>query len=403
MKITQHTTLLELAEHDPNSVETLVELGFGGLADASLRAQFGSTIRVADAAEALGMSSGDLIGRLSSGAADGDVTTAPLRVMGLVPCPIRVPMTNVLDSVSAEFTAESGIEVDFDLQAAYVGTEWMEEHVGDDPTALPDIFLSAGFRLFFTHPTLRRMRESGVFADRTGWNGHNDFGRLNGLEDPEGRFAVVGVVPAVFMVNKAVLGDREPPRSWEELLDPRYENSLALPVGDFDLFDALLLGIFRRFGMEGVRSLSRNMFDQRHPSQMIAGASGNGSGSPAAEPLVTVMPYFFTRTINESSPLMPIWPADGALTAPILLVTRSDRPEIQPMIDAISGESMSRVLSRLGLFPSTHPDNHDFPAADHPLQWPGWDMLLDTDLGNTLQTVTTEFLAARRTAAEVAK
>ncbi|MFW5827243.1 MAG: ABC transporter substrate-binding protein, partial [Alkalispirochaeta sp.] len=306
---------------------------------------------------------------------------------------------------------DTGIDVEFDLQAAYTGTEWMEENLGAHPTAqdLPEVFLSAGFRLFFTDHRFRRLRREGAFSDRTGWNQMNSFARANDLQDPEHRFSVVGVVPAVFMVNRTLLGDRKVPQSWAEVLTPEYENSLALPVGDFDLFDALLLGVHRSFGMAGVEQLARNMFQQMHPAQMVAGAGGaagasGAGGQPGGQPLITIMPFFFTRTITESSPLIPVWPEDGALAAPILLVTRADRPEIQPLIDTIAGESMSRVLSKLGLFPSTHPHNDDFSPEEHPLQWPGWDQLLSDDLPVTLQRTTETFeaiVAARHQAVTV--
>jgi len=97
-----------------------------------------------------------------------------------------------------------------------------------------------------------------------------------------------------------------------------------------------------------------------------------------------VMPYFFTRTITEDSPLIPVWPEDGALAAPILMISRADRPEIAPLVEEVSGLSMSRVLSRMGLFPSTHPENDDFDAEKHILQWPGWDLLLSPELPQLL-------------------
>ncbi|MFW5695970.1 MAG: ABC transporter substrate-binding protein [Alkalispirochaeta sp.] len=432
MNIDESTTLYDLTEAYPRAISILVAAGFRRMDDPALRRQFGSSITIEAAALARGYDPAefltDLRAKLSSpqetrergpaGREPGAAGT-PVRIMGLVPCPIRVPMTQVMESASQSFTADTGIDVEFDLQAAYTGTEWMEENLGAHPTAqdLPEVFLSAGFRLFFTDDRFRRLRREGAFRDRTGWDQMNGFARANDLQDPERRFSVVGVVPAVFMVNRTLLGDRKVPQSWAEVLTPEYENSLALPVGDFDLFDALLLGVHRSFGMAGVEQLARNMFQQMHPAQMVAGAGGaagasdagssSGAGGPSGpgrQPLITIMPYFFTRTITESSPLIPVWPEDGALAAPILLVTRSDRPEIQPLIDTIAGESMSRVLSKLGLFPSTHPDNDDFSPEEHPLQWPGWDQLLSDDLPVTLQRTTETFegiVAARHQAVTV--
>jgi putative spermidine/putrescine transport system substrate-binding protein len=426
MTIHTQMTLFELTQRYPETIDVLVEAGFRRMTDPALRERFGSSITVEAAAHARGLAPEDLLARLEGVIApetplpDGEprdddgaaqegaryVTSHrpwPIRVMGLVPCPIRVPMTNVLDAFTEKFTEETGISVDYNLQAAYTGTDWMEENIPADPRSedVPEIFLSAGFRLFFTDERFLSLRRSGAFADRTGWTGLNDFGTSNGLADPEGRFSVIGVVPAVFMVNRHLLGDRPVPRTWQDILTPEYENSLALPIGDFDLFDALLLGVHRNFGNAGVEQLARNMSQQMHPAQMVAGArTGQAQqgkaqpgteGSAAAGPVITVMPYFFTRTITEDSPLIPVWPEDGALAAPILLISRTDRPEIAPLVEEISGLPMSRVMSRLGLFPSTHPENDDFDAEEHPLQWPGWDLLLSPELPQLLKDTTALF------------
>lgn len=419
MMINKNTTLLQITEQFPDTVERLVEMGFRKMGDPEMRARFASSISVEAAALARGLDPAQLLTRLGfagdgtfRGADEGrDAATQPVgrpplprpvEIAGLVPCPIRVPMTNLLENASLEFTAETGMDVQYDLKAAYMGTDWMEEHLGDNPKVddLPDIFLSAGFRLFFTDPRFITLRSSGAFADRSGWDSVNSFARANSLRDPESKFAVIGVVPAVFMVNREHLGGRKMPETWEDVLTPEFENSLALPVGDFDLFDSLLVGIHRWFGMAGIEQLARNMFQQMHPAQMIASAARQDEA-----PAITVMPYFFTRTINESSPLVAVWPADGALAAPILMITRVDRPEIQPLIDTISGVPMSRVLSRMGLFPSTHPENDDFGAADHPLQWPGWDALLSSELSILLTETARTFdqVIRRRSATTVAE
>src|SRR5690554_4124399 len=231
MSIHKNMTLFELTELYPETIDVLVASGFRRMTDPALRERFGSSITVEAAAHARGLEPDELLARFQAvvnGAADGTdavVGVGPgrslsskrtIRVMALVPSPIKVPMTNVLDSFSEKFTAETGITVDYNLQAAYTGTDWMEEDIPDDPSPeeVPEIFLSAGFRLFFTDPRFLSLRKNGAFADRTGWKGLNEFGVANGLADPEGKYSVIGVVPAVFMVNRDLLGDRPVPRTW---------------------------------------------------------------------------------------------------------------------------------------------------------------------------------------------
>ncbi len=403
MKIQETSTIYEVTGAFPQTIPVLADAGFRRITDSDVLERFGVAVTVRSAAIAVGLEPSDLLLRLRGAAkhgARGSGASRPVTIAGLVPCPIRIPMTNVLESAVAQFSERTGSAVTCNLQAAYTGTEWLEEHISSEPTVddLPDIFLSAGFRLFFTDRRFRSLRDSGAFADRTGWPRLNTLGTVNSLADPHKAFSVISVVPAVFMVNLDLLGDRPVPQSWAEILSPEYENSLALPIGDFDLFDSLLIGVERTFGTEGIERLARNMFQSMHPAQMISSARP-ASTNDVERPAITIMPYFFTRTITEDSPLIAVWPEDGALTAPVLLVTRADRPEIQPLIDVIAGESMSRVLTRLGLFPSTHPANDDFDAEAHPLQWPGWDLLLSDELPRTLERTTAAFsrLVADRT------
>ena len=60
------------------------------------------------------------------------------------------------------------------------------------------------------------------------------------------------MVAAVFLVNTDELGDRAVPVSWEDLLKPEFENSVSLPIGDFDLFNAILLNIYKKYGEDGI-------------------------------------------------------------------------------------------------------------------------------------------------------
>ena len=57
----------------------------------------------------------------------------------------------------------------------------------------------------------------------------------------------MGVVPAIFLVNKTSLGDRKVPETWADLLNEEFEDSVALPMADLDLFNALLANLLQGF------------------------------------------------------------------------------------------------------------------------------------------------------------
>ena len=80
---------------------------------------------------------------------------------------------------------------------------------------------------------------------------------------------MLAVVPAVFLVNTEVLGDRPFPKSWADLLKPEFENSVSLPISDFDLFNAILISIYKNYGEDGVKKLGKTLLQNMHPSQMV--------------------------------------------------------------------------------------------------------------------------------------
>jgi ABC-type Fe3+ transport system substrate-binding protein len=193
------------------------------------------------------------------------------------------------------------------------------------------------------------------------------------LFDPEGRYAVIAVVPAVFLVNTAVLGERPLPRTWAELLTPEYEHKVSLPVGDFDLFSGILLDLRRRFGDDGVRRLGRSLMESLHPAQMVkVGARPN-------PPTVTIMPNFFTKMARPGSTLQAVWPEDGAIISPVFLLAKDDA-RVQPLVDFFCSREVADILAEKGLFPSAHPDVvNDLPAGAT-FSWLGWQWISSVDV-----------------------
>src|SRR5699024_9950739 len=107
----------------------------------------------------------------------------------------------------------------------------------------------------------------GRFKDRGTFENLMDFDRLNedfdnddiSLKDPDGEYSIISIVPAVFLVNKEELDGREMPKSWEDVLKQEFEGRVSLPISDFDLFNAMLLNIYKRYGEEGIKALRRSL------------------------------------------------------------------------------------------------------------------------------------------------
>ncbi len=387
--------VFDVTERYPELIELLAANGFENLRNDMMRKTIGKTISVETAVRskhfdpaAFERQMVETIAQqkpaLSSGLGEArqNEPSGELKLSGVLPCPIRVQLLEKLDG----WLSRQKTKVNYELQAASMGLDWLREQFlsGEaDAFGLSDVYLSAGFSLFFDQKLADRYMRQGVFADLTGMQRLNrcfDNDAID-LKDPRRQYSIIGVVPAIFMVNTELLGDRPFPESWADLMRPEFGNTIALPMQDLDLFNAVLLGIYSRYGEEGVSKLGRGLRTSMHPAQMIKSAGRKQDDAP----VITVMPYFFSWMAKEGGPMRAVWPKDGAIVSPIFLLTKaSSREKSQPLVDFLSSKEMGEVLSANGKFPSTHPEVDNGLSAEQTFLWPGWDYIHSHDIGALL-------------------
>lgn len=304
-----------------------------------------------------------------------------ISVMGLLPCPIRIPL---LEKFSKFLDQNKDLKVKYELKAASAGLNWLKEDVikANHPEKLADIFISAGFDFFFEEKWMGKFKKEGIFKDITGMKKYNrDFeNNTIDLRDPNGDYSMLGVVPAVFLVNKDMLNGKKMPTKWEDILSPEFEKSISLPIADFDLFNSILIHIDKNYGKKGVKQLGKNLLENLHPAQMV-----KSDKKKENIPVVTIMPYFFTKMIKKDGPLVAVWPQDGAIISPIFMLTKKEKEKkIKKIVDFLSSKEIGEVFSHQGLFPSVNPevDNRLF---DKKFMWCGWDYIHKNDIGNILK------------------
>lgn len=384
----------DVTERYPELIDLFAANGFENLKNEAMRKTIGKSISVEAALKSkhfdlqvFEQKMVDAIEQnnpeLSTGLADTrrENPEGELKLAGVLPCPIRVQLLEKLDN----WLSNQDTKVSYQLQAASMGLDWIRDQMNEGADALADIYLSAGFSLFFDRNVMGEHLKNGVFSDLTG------AGRMNScfdndsidLKDPKGQYTIIGVVPAVFMVNTELLGDRPFPESWADLLKPEFEDTVALPMQDLDLFNAVLLSIYKEYGEDGLRKLGRSLLLSMHPAQMVkTGAKKQQSNMP----VITVMPYFFTKMARENGPMRPVWPKDGAIISPIFLITKAaSKEKSQPMVDFLFSKEMGDILSASGKFPSTHPEVDNGLSNEQTFMWPGWDFINNNDIGALLK------------------
>ena len=410
ISITSEMTLFDITDKHPETIDVFVANGYEHVGDEDKRKAQGKMVTLAQAVQMKGkdletftallenavkenQKSEDVT--LAMAAPEGQIfpTEGDIKVAGLLPCPVRIPLLEAFDKLSKEITTETGKTVGVRLAAASVGADALDAGMStiETETDLPDLFLSAGFEAFFDKKNMARFKDNGVFTDRS-WDTHNKLFDGYDLKDPDGHYALLAVVPAVFLVDKTQLEEgEEVPRTWQEILGPRFKNKVAMPVGDFDLFNGILLTIWKHYGDEGVEAIGRNLLEGMHPSQ----AAGRFAPKGGKGPMVSVIPYFFSRMAQFNPDAEIVWPQDGAVISPIFMLLKNSAPEeAGRLADFFASREVGEILSHRGLFPSCHPEVVNQVPDEAPFMWLGWDFIRENDLGELIPQVNEIFLKA---------
>lgn len=233
-------TLYDITEKYPETIPVFVSKGFPQIGDESKRGKFGKTLTLKNALifkkinpETFGEILTETIsgerekGFLYEGSKVDRKTDNSLKIEGILPCPVRIPLTESLERFIEEYKKNNNYEIQYELKAASMGLDWLTDSLvnEEDDKNLSDLFISAGFDLFFDEKLLGKFKKRGVFKDMTGMSRLNPMfdNKDIDLKDPRGHYSVISVVPAVFLINKNELNGRKMPESWEDLLSPEFE------------------------------------------------------------------------------------------------------------------------------------------------------------------------------------
>lgn len=384
-------TLFDLTEKYPESIDLLVSIGFENIKDESQRNTIGRAITLENALKSKNINIDEFSDKLRETIEESqnikneiDLKNEDnIKITGLLPCPVKVQLTETFESWIESNKANFDYDIDYEFKAASFGIDWLQEIIeSDSENLLPDVFISAGFDMFFDKDLFGKYKNEHLFSDITGIEKYNsDFENdYISLRDPDGEYSMVAVVPAVFLVNKEEIGDKKFPKSWADLLSGEFENSISLPIADFDLFNSILLHIYKNFGEEGLKNLGRAFKSNMHPSEMVK------SDRKANKPEVTIMPYFFTKMTNENGPLTPVWPEDGAIISPIFMLSKAEKSEkLKPIVDFFASEGAGEILSHEGRFPSVNPKVDNRLDKENKFMWVGWDFIKEHDISKLIE------------------
>lgn len=382
-------TIKELVDRYPETLNLLVANGFEMFKDEAKINSVGKILKLKTALSSKGFDEETFIKLLEEKIFETkniiDVTmknkdsAGEISVKGLLPCPVRIPLLEHFDKFVIEYSEKYNRKISYNLEAASVGATFLQEELKDikESSKLPDVFISAGFETFFDKKSIGKFKETHTFINPYFNEEVNEnFTELN-IVDPKGDYLIISVVPAVFMVNLIELGDKKIPETWEDLLSEEFYQKVCLPVMDFDLFNGILLNIYKEFGEKGVEKLGKVLLKSMHPAQMVKSAGKN----VAEKPIVTVMPYFFTKMVKDVSSMKIVWPKDGAIISPIFMLIKREKIDLlKPISDFLYSKEVGEILSHRGLFPSLHGGVKNILPKNAKFKWLGWDYIYSNDI-----------------------
>ena len=392
-------TLFDIMDRYPEALDFFISNGFEQLKNKQMLNIMGKTIKLEMALKAKKINpdlfeeklvtflqkDSDIDISLEEVKADG---TGDITIEGVLPCPIRIPLLEGIKEWVEDSNKKNDYKITYELKSANLGLDDVVEKVKTgDPDKVPDVLLSAGYELFFDEELMGQYMKKGIFETYFDEINKDFCNEKIDLRDPQKKYAIMGVVPAVFLINKAVLGDRKVPETWDDILSEELENSVALPMNDLDLFNALIATIYKDYGMDGIYKLARSYKKSLHPAQMV-----KAKGRTPEAPAVSIIPYFFTQMLNGAKDLEAVWPKDGALLSPIFMITKKDKMDkIKPFMDFFVSEKIGELFSASGKFPSTNPKTDNHLTSDQGFKWIGWDYIHSHDIGKIIREGEDEF------------
>jgi len=317
----------------------------------------------------------------------------PARELDLLlyaPCPVKLVMKDAVDRVSADMTARGLPPLAMHVPMGCTSIDPYDPLCFEsDPDALPGVIASIGFGDFWKRGFVERF--AGVFeAARP--QAISPLHEKAGLIDPDGARTIYGVTPYLFVVDTARLGDVPPPRTWAELLEPRYSGRITMCGDGDDMADAVLLSVYKDFGLEGIKRLAESCRGFMHSSTMTK-AAGAKNAEPGA---IFIMPAFFACSTKQPDSVRVIWPEDGAAASPLyFLAKKSERKRLAPLLAALT-TGFAAIPSAAWFAPLALDAARSPLPPEASLKWVGWDFIKANDINALRDKLNLEFRTLHR-------
>ncbi|CUH94871.1 hypothetical protein P22_0937 [Propionispora sp. 2/2-37] len=387
----------------PNTREVFVHNGFAPFADDAVLRQWGAMLKLRTALQAKHIQERWFLplleqkieeaenAGLAVGAGPGS-HVGRLNLLALLPCPLKVPIETELSDVLQRLQEKKGLKLNVCIESNADHPVKFLDYVKyfTEPDELPDIILLTGFH-FMLREFVERFVETGIFTAVPNQDVNR---RLTGTElvDADGHFSVIAANALVMVADIRRLGEVPAPQSWGNILQPAYEGKVVIRGHKGSFCDIVQLNYYKDYGAEGLAKLAKAVKYGLHPAEMVRELS---SSRPQIPP-IHIMPYFFARTLANHSHLEIIWPEEGALAYPILVLVKKDQLEtVRELAECLTGPRIARICAGAS-FPAIHPEASWAIPSEARLKWIGWNFVKQQNIEQLIEQLNADFLAVQQ-------
>lgn len=299
-------------------------------------------------------------------------------VLGLLPCPIKVPIEIGFDEMINNLESECDFKYLVEGNANYE-VMWMDESSYiPKKEELPKIIISAGVNSFYRKDFRAKAIEEKYFKEVKSI----EDGKLieNDFSDPKGNYYIMALNHLVMAVDLTKLNNRNIPTSWGELLNSSFKKEVAIRGKRGKYCETTLLAIYKDYGMDGIMKLKELVGFGGHPAEMVKNAGKGIENSPT----ISVIPYFYARLLKNNKNVKIVWPEEGAIVSPVTLLVQNDISNmLENVVNYFTSEQVQNVCKDAALpYPMDYLEY--LKENNYKLNWLGWDFISNNDINKLL-------------------
>lgn len=302
-------------------------------------------------------------------------TRTKLDFLGFVPCPIKPAFKWAYDDLERQVYKETGEQYFSYVPSSCNNIDANKKSLSNILTAnsideIPDITCSFGMSDYVNPKIVENYTSKGSF-ERV-FEVADEFKEYN-LYDKYNAFTPISLFATVIMIDKKRIGNLPIPKSFEDLLNPIYKNSIIIPGGHGETGVLLPMHYVKYYGEEALEKLENNTINVLHGSKIakIAG-SGNSESAP-----IYVVPWCFAKACENVRDTEIIWPKEGAIVEPqVLIVKKNVSGKLNKIIDFMKTEKVAKIFADNYFISTMEGVDNKLPKGAK-FNWIGWDYVFE--------------------------